>query len=61
MQSGPENFKKSKPNKSISRKKNFAISKMAKKQFLNWEKVKTSKKKFFFYLFDFTRVFLPGF
>ena len=48
---GPENLKKSRPkkllksNKSISRKKFFdqipffAISKMAKIQFLNWEKV----------------------
>ena len=48
-QSGPENLKKSrqkkklvKSNKSISRK-NFAISKMAKNQFLNWEKFKTAK------------------
>ena len=49
--SEPENFKKSRPkklvksNKSISRKNFFdqnpffAISKMAKNQFLNWEKV----------------------
>ena len=49
--SGPENIKKSrpkklvKPNKSMSGKKFFdqipffAISKLAKNQFLNWEKV----------------------
>ena len=49
--SEPENLKKSRPkklvklNKSISRKKIldqipfFAISKMAKNKFLNWEKV----------------------
>ena len=49
--SGAENLKKSRPkklvksNKAISRKKFFdqipffAISKMAKNQFLNWEKV----------------------
>ena len=50
LHNGPENFKKSKPkklvksNKSISRKNFdqisfFAISKMAKIQFLSWEKV----------------------
>ena len=41
----------------------FAISKMAKIQFLNWEKVENYQKynftKLFIYLFDFTS-FLPG-
>ena len=44
MASGRTNLKKSSPNKSISRNffdqiLLFAISKMAKNQFMNWEKV----------------------
>ena len=50
LHSGPENLKKSRPKKLMKSNKSssrfffdqipfFAISKMAKKQFLNWEKV----------------------
>ena len=64
--SGSENLKKSRPkklvksNKSISRNfywKNsfFAISKIAKNQFLNWENCQNnvSSRKFFFYFTSF--------
>ena len=74
---GPENFKKSKPkklvksNKSISWKNFpdripfFDISKMAKNQFLNWEKFLNCQKSNFtkktFLIFFYFRSFLPGF
>ena len=70
LNTGPENLTKSrtkklvKSNKSISQNPFFAISKMAKNQFLRWENVSNyqkcnfTKKKFLIYLIS--RFFLPG-